>query len=151
MLKAILIYNQSKFVTEAMKMKFRLHFILLILILINAMGYDWLHTLWHLRNDMHFLNSYPHPPADCDTKTADMDFNLACNDGLRGCSVLLTAVDDDNLVNNGSPISPDKNSIRGIGCPQVMITWLDGGPVQHWQEPHLPGIHRSVFQPPETT
>lgn len=124
--------------------------ILISLVLISTAGYDWVHTLWHFRHDAGIVHPNLQAPAGTFIKTAGTERSHSENENPGGYDKLLTAMDDDNLVNTGSPFSPDKNSIKCTDWPQVFITWLNGVPIHTSPEPHLHGIHKSVFQPPKT-
>jgi|WetSurMetagenome_2_1015567.scaffolds.fasta_scaffold291467_1 hypothetical protein len=108
-------------------MKYRLRFILLILVLVNSMGYDWLHTLWHYRHGP-LLYQIADTPAD-----------------------ILTNSLDDRLVDTSQPGNTDLSPSETPDSARIYIAGLLGPDPALVEEKGTAGFCLLIFKPPKVT
>ncbi len=108
-------------------MKFRLRFILLILIMVNSMGYDWLHTLWHLRNGPR-MYQMAGPETD-----------------------ILTNMLDDRLVDTSQPGNTDFPASDMPITTRILIARSPGSNPKPVEANGIAGYPFAVFKPPRIT
>jgi len=123
--------------------------ILISLVIINSLGYDWLHTYWHFRNDpglFHVTMAFNHVSEQ---HVIASGRNLQQTALINPGACRLAAENDDHLVNTAQPFHMDwfKADFPGYTAAlNFMPAALRGN---DWTNPNISGFHSSIFQPPK--
>jgi hypothetical protein len=93
-------------------MRFRLQYILLILVLINSMGYDWLHTLWHHQNGPRL---YQLANTETDILTNSLDDRLVDTSQPGNSELSASEISIGTLFFNPRLFEPDPEPVEENG------------------------------------
>jgi hypothetical protein len=124
--------------------------ILISLICINSLGYDWVHTFWHYRNDPQRVLPAIRFHHDGGGAVIACDVSFVPDFVVVKASALFAAEKDDRLTNTSQPFKTDLKSVKFLCFDQPMVVQYAPLLGNQPPDPGTPGFHSSIFRPPRT-